>query len=113
MAKVFFNVPLNLRKGIVWEKESHPYNPVLAIFSKLTAPPTGEVDNVEATVSFVDGVSYKMIILSDPGKNDNKTIGIFMNDYCGFQLLYSLDPGFELYRGESLGCGTLRSHFGI
>lgn len=108
MAKIHSNVELNLdQENEIWRAQNGATRRTLAVINKIKEQPG---TFFRAKLGTLNKGNHSFIFINEEKDNDDRIIGIFLNDYCGFTVL----EGEELFGNCSTGGpGNSCSKFGI
>lgn len=110
--KVYFNETINLDDGEqVWSAKNGAKRRTLVLINKTGVK--GRVNCLEAQVSVFEKGNHSFIFLNPPKAEDNRIKGIYLNSYCGYDVVYPKDykPPFEACSVG--GPGNKMSQFGV
>ncbi len=108
MAKVFFSQPLNLSiDGEIWSAQNGATRRSLKVINKIKLDKT---EMVECQLGFLDKGNHSFIFINEPKPNDNRILGIFLNNTYSYEVV----EGEELFSNTSNGgYGNSCSKFGV
>lgn len=108
MAKVFVNQTLDFSKEVLWEAQNGRTRRTLVVVNKI--PSELKVNQFEGQLGFLDKGNHSFIFINEPKSNDNRVLGLFLNN----EYSYDLIEGHELYSSYSQGgYGNSCSKFGV
>jgi len=108
MAKIFCNINLDFSKEVMWEAQNGATRRTLVVINKCISDK--ETNTFEAHLGYLDKGNHSFIFINAPKNNDNRILGLFLNDSYSYDVI----EGTEIYSNYSLGgYGNSCSKFGI
>lgn len=109
MAKIFFNLPIG-KEERAWEVSNGATRTNLVLVNK-----TGRECKADgyliASIGFLNKGNHSFLFINpQTGSNDPRTLGVFLNNRCGYRVV----SGEELFSASSVGGpGNSESKFGV
>jgi hypothetical protein len=112
MAKIYFNKSLSFKQNELWYATNGATRNILILEHQLQSAPVGEVSEIRAKIALHhSGKTYRVILLDEDIK-DERILGIFLNKYCGYDIVEG--TGEEIWSMTSTGgAGNSQSKIGI
>jgi len=112
MAYVFFNqiITFSKERAIIWSAQNDATCRFLRVINKIVGLIGESTEKVECQLGIVEEDNQSIIFLNPPEFDDDRTLGVFLNDTYGYEVV----EGSELFSAVSVGgYGNSSSKFGI